>query len=94
MDGDRAQHVVDGLRERGVSARIERAGVYKFGVRVLLPGGREAIWDMDGAAGLEAEVLENGMLVGFVPLIPGSETYDVAQAVEAIAGAEYDAPSG
>ena len=92
MDEQRAQRVVAQLREHGVYARMEKAGVYEFGVRVRLPGGREAIWDSDGAAGLEAQVMLDGMLVGFVPVIPGSESYDDAQVVAAIATTDYDAP--
>jgi hypothetical protein len=59
-------------------------------VRIVLPDGREALWDVDGAAGLEAQVMRDGMLVGFVPKIPGSEGYTVEQTVEAIAAAVYD----
>ncbi len=92
MDEQRAQRVVDQLREHGVDARIEKAGVYEFGVRVRIAGGREAIWDSDGAAGLEAQVMLDGMLVGFVPVIPGSEDYDEPQIVAAIATTDYDAP--
>jgi hypothetical protein len=92
MDEQRAQRVVDQLREHGVDARMEKAGVYEFGVRVRLPGGREAIWDSDGAAGLEAQVMLDGMLVGFVPVIPGSDSYDDAQVAAAIATTDYDAP--
>ena len=92
MEEQRAQRVVDGLREHGVDARVEKSGVYEFGVRVRLPGGREAIWDNDGAAGLEAEVMLDGMLVNYVPMIPGSEDYDDDQVVAAIATTDYDAP--
>lgn len=92
MDEQRAQRVVDQLREHAVDARIEKAGVYEFGVRVRISGGREAIWDSDGAAGLEAQVMLDGMLVGFVPVIPGSEDYDEPQIVAAIATTDYDAP--
>ena len=35
----RAQRVVDALRERGVDARMEKAGVYQFGISVRVPGG-------------------------------------------------------
>jgi hypothetical protein len=59
-------------------------------VRVVLSDGREALWDVDGAAGLEAQVMRDGMLVGFVPKIVGSETWSVEQTVEAIATAVYD----
>lgn len=92
MDEQRAQRVVDGLREHGVDAHLDKAGVYEFGVRVRLSGGREAIWDTDGAAGLEAQVMADGMLVNYVPVIPGSDGYDEAQTVAAIATTDYDAP--
>ncbi len=92
MDENRAREVVDALRQRGVEASLAKPGVYQFGIRVLLPDGREAIWDSDGAAGLEAQVLRNGMLVGFMPVIDGSESFDEAQVVEAIARTDYDRP--
>jgi hypothetical protein len=34
----------------------------------------------------------DGELVGFVPMIPGSEDYDEDQVVEAIASTDYDRP--
>ena len=84
--------MVDALRERGVPAHLERAGVNQFGVRVVLFDGREAIWDTDGTAGLEAQVMRDGVLVGFVPLIEGSEDFDEDQVVDAIARTDYDQP--
>ena len=92
MEENRARQVVDALRERGVDARMAKVGVYQFGIRVPLPGGREAIWDSDGTAGLEAQVMRNGMLVGFVPVIEGSESYDERQVVDAIVRTDYDHP--
>jgi hypothetical protein len=92
MDEIRAQRVVDALRERGVPAHLAREGVGQFGVRVALPDGREAIWDSDGTAGLEAQVLRNGVLVGFVPVVPGSEDFDERQVVDVIARTDYDQP--
>ena len=67
-------------------------GTGQYGVRVTLPGGREAEWDTDGTAGLEAQVMRDGMLVGYVPLIEGSEDFDEAQVVDAIARTDYDQP--
>jgi hypothetical protein len=61
-------------------------------VRVTLTGGREAEWDTDGTAGLEAQVMLDGMLVGYVPEIEGSEDFDESQIVEAIASTDYDQP--
>ena len=92
MDENRARSVVEALRSRGIDAQIEKAGVYQFGVRIALPDGRQAVWDTDGTLGLEAQVMRNGMLVGFVPSIPGSEDFDEAQVVEAIAHTDYDKP--
>jgi hypothetical protein len=92
MEENRARRVVDALRERGADAHMERAGVYQFGVRVRLPGGREAIWDSDGTAGLEAQVMRDSVLVGFVPSIAGSEDFDEPQVVEAILHTDYSAP--
>lgn len=92
MDENRAQRVVDALRERGVPAHVARTGVGQIGIRVVLPDGREALWDTDGAAGLEATVLRNGVLVGFVPHIPDSERFDESQTIDAIARTDYDRP--
>jgi hypothetical protein len=69
-----------------------RVGVYNVGVRVVIPDGREAIWDNDGAAGLEAMVLRDGVLVGFVPQIPDSEGLDAEAITAIIANTDYDAP--
>jgi len=92
MDEFRARRVVDALRDHGVNAHLLRGGVGQFGVRVSLPGGREAEWDNDGTAGLEAQVMRDGMLVGYVPTIEGSEDFDEAQVVDAIARTDYDQP--
>lgn len=92
MDENRARHVVDRLRERGTNAHLEKAGVYQFGIRVALPDGREAIWDTDGTAGLEAQVMRDGVLVGYVPSIEGSEDFDEAATIDAIARTDYDQP--
>ena len=84
--------MVDELRRRGIDARMEKAGVYQFGLYVKVPGGRTAVWDTDGTAGLEAQVMRDGMLVGYVPSIAGSEAFDDAQTVDAIARTDYDQP--
>jgi len=86
---DEVDVVVAGLQERGLFAHVQHSSENRVGVRVVLAGGDEAIWDVDGAAGLEAMVLRDGVLVGYVPQIPGSEDFTVAQAVEAIAAADY-----
>ncbi|HEV3174188.1 MAG TPA: hypothetical protein VGZ32_27815 [Actinocrinis sp.] len=92
MDENRALKVVDALRERGVNAHLAREGVYQIGIRVSLPDGREAVWDTDDTPGLEAQVMQDGMLVGYVPAIEGSEDFDLAQTVDAIARTDYDKP--
>ena len=92
MDENRARRVVDALRERGVNAHMGNEGTYQFGVRVALPDGREAVWDSDNTAELEAQVMRDGMLVGFVPVIPGSADFTEKQVVDAIARADYDQP--
>jgi hypothetical protein len=92
MDENRARRVVDALRERGVPAHLARAGVAQFGVRVALPDGREAIWDTDGTAGLEAQVMRDGVLVGFVPMIEASEDFEEPQIIDAISRTDYDQP--
>ncbi len=90
MQQAEAELVVEALQARRVFAHVYRGGVGRFGVRVVLPDGREALWDVDGAAGLEAQVMRDGVLVGFVPKIPGSEAWSVEQTVDAIAVATYD----
>jgi hypothetical protein len=92
VEENRARRVVDALRERGVNAHMAREGVYQFGIRIALPDGREAVWDTDDTPGLEAQVMRDGMLVGFVPVIEGSEYFDEAQTVDAIARTDYDKP--
>ena len=92
MDENRARRVVEALRSHGVDASLKKAGVYQFGISVHLPDGREAVWDSDGSAGLEATVMADGMLRGFVPTIPGSEDFTEEQVVEAIWHTDYDKP--
>jgi hypothetical protein len=91
MDEFKARRVVDALRDRGINAHLFR-GTVEFGVRIPLPGGREAEWDTDGTAGLEAQVMQDGDLVGYVPEIEGSEDFDESQIVDAIARTDYDRP--
>lgn len=67
-------------------------GYAKVGIRVDLLDGREALWDTDGTAGLEAQVMRDGMLVGFVPMIDGSEDFSEEQIIDAIARTDYDQP--
>ncbi len=92
MEEMKARRVVDALRDRGTNADLARVGVYQFGVSVRLPDGREATWDSDGTASLEAQVMRNGVLVGYVPAIEGSEDFSEAQIIDAIVRTDYDQP--
>jgi hypothetical protein len=92
MEENKARRVVDALRDRGTDADVARVGIYQFGVSVRLPDGREATWDSDGTAALEAQVMRNGVLVGFVPAIEGSESYTEEQVIDAIQRTDYDKP--
>lgn len=96
MEEERARRVVESLRARNVFAHVKlpQAGITQYGIRVVLPDGREAIWDNDGTAGLEAQIMRNGILVGFVASIPESENFGDGQIVESIATADYDRPVG
>ena len=94
MEENRARRVADALRDRGIDAHLENAGIDVYGVRVVLGGGREAIWGNEGTTSLAAEVMLDGDLVGFIPEIPGSATFDEAQVVDAIARANYQEPEG
>ena len=89
MDEFEAGKVVEALRRHGVIASVARPSTFSFGVRVPLPDGREALWDVDGAASLEAQILRDGVLVGFVHQVTGSEDFDVEQTAQAIAGTDY-----
>src|ERR1700740_2393525 len=94
MDENLARRVADALRDRGIDAHLENAGIDIYGVRIVLTGGREAIWGNEGTSSLEAEVLLDGDLVGFIPEIPGSPEFGEAQIVDAIARADYDEAVG
>ena len=92
MEEIRARRIVDALRDRGTDADLARVGVYQFGIVVKLPDGREARWDSDNTAELEAQVMRNGMLVGYVPVIEGSADFTDEQVIEAIVRTDYDKP--
>ena len=94
MDDNRARRVTDALRDRGINAHQLNGGIDVYGVRVVIGGGREAVWGTEGTSSLEAEVLLDGDLVGFIPEIPGSSEFSEAQIVDAIARADYDEPIG
>ncbi|MGH3444233.1 MAG: hypothetical protein ACRDPB_02545 [Nocardioidaceae bacterium] len=92
MEENKARRVVDALRDRGTDADLARVGVYQFGVNVKLPDGREATWDSDGTATLEAQVMRDGVLVGYVPTIEDSDSFTEAQIIDAIVRTDYDKP--
>jgi hypothetical protein len=93
MEESIAVDVVAQLQARSIFAHVNRrVGVYSVAVRVVIPDGREALWDNDGASGLEAMVLRDGILVGFVPQIPDSDDFTADQIAKIIAGTDYDAP--
>jgi hypothetical protein len=94
MQENRARKVTDALRDRGIDAHMHNEGIDIYGVRVVIGGGREAVWGTEGTTSLEAEVLMDGDLVGFIPEIPGSADFDDAQVADAIARADYDDPIG
>ncbi|MEU4163775.1 hypothetical protein [Actinoplanes sp. NPDC026670] len=96
MQESRARRLVETLRARNVFAHLKlpSAGRSGYAVRILLADGREALWGDDGSAALKAQVMRDGVLVGFVDSIPGSEDFTDEQAVEAIAAADYDRPIG
>ncbi|MEW1719081.1 hypothetical protein [Streptomyces sp. NPDC093109] len=90
MDEDRAGRLVASLRARGVPAHLAHLGVYRCGVQIVLPSGGEAVWDFDPGMGLRAEVVEDGVLVGFVPQVHGSADFAEERLVEVIAATRYD----
>ncbi|HET9860373.1 MAG TPA: hypothetical protein VFQ19_11380 [Nocardioidaceae bacterium] len=92
MEENKARRVVDALRDRGTDAHLARVAVYQFGVSIKLPDGREATWDSDGTAALEAQVMRNGVLVGYVPSIEGSDSYTEEQIIDTILRTDYDKP--
>jgi hypothetical protein len=96
MQESRARRLVGALRARSVFAHLKlpSAGRSGYAVRIVLPDGREALWGDDGSAALKAQVMRDGVLVGFVDSIPGSEDFTDDQAVDAIATADYDRPIG
>jgi hypothetical protein len=92
MEEMKARRVVDALRERGTDADLARVGVHQFGITVKLSDGREAVWDSDDTASLEAQVMRDGMLVGYVPEIEGSDSFTEEQIIDAIVRTDYDQP--
>jgi hypothetical protein len=94
VEENKALHLADLLRDRGVDAHLERStgGIHGFGVRVDLHDGRQAIWGSARTSRLEAEVMRDGVLVGFREGIEGSENYTLEQMVEAIIATDWSQP--
>ena len=90
MDKDKAALVVDQLTAWNVPATVVPVGMHSAAVRVRLGGGREALWDADGAAGLDAQVLRDGVLVGYVAELPDSAALPAPHQAWLIATADYD----
>src|ERR1700733_13218779 len=55
MQEDRARRVADALRDRGIDAHLLNEGIDIYGVRVVIGGGREAVWGLEGTSSLDAE---------------------------------------
>lgn len=90
MDKSRAGLVVDQLTAWNVPATVVPVGLHSAAVRVRLGGGREALWDADGATGLAAQVLRDGVLVGYVAELAGSGDLPAGHQAWLIATADYD----
>lgn len=90
MDKDKATLVADQLTAWNVPATVVPVGMHCAAVRVRLGGGREALWDADGSAGLDAQVLRDGVLVGYVAELPDSAALPAAHQAWLIATADYD----
>lgn len=89
MEKKEAEEVVAQLQAKRVFAHVQHLAVNRVGIRIALPSGAEAIWDGDGAAGLEAQIMRDGILVGFIPVIEGSADFTLEQTVDAIVAADY-----
>lgn len=90
MDKDKATSVVAQLTAWNVPATVAPTGLQSAAVRVRLGGGREALWDADGTAGLDAQVLRDGVLVGYVAELPDSAALASGHTAWLIATADYD----
>jgi len=89
MQEQEAERIADALRARGIMARVARPATFRFGIRIPIGDGREALWDVDGASGLEAQILRDGVLVGFVPQVSGSSDFNETQVIQTIATTDY-----
>ncbi|MCU1673005.1 MAG: hypothetical protein JWN77_1118 [Frankiales bacterium] len=90
MNKELANVVVEQLTAWNVPAAVAPLGLHSSAVRVRLGAGREALWDADGAAGLSAQVLRDGVLVGYLPELPDSAGLPAGHTAWLIATADYD----
>ena len=80
---------VSGDATNGDQPRIDSSVAHSARVHDYWLGGKDN-FAADRAAG--DAVMADGMLVGYVPHIEGSEDFDEAQVVDAIARTDYDKP--
>lgn len=69
-----AEGIVASLLDWDVHARVRIVAPCWFDVRVALDRSTEAVWDIGNPWGLGAQIRKHGVLIGLVPVIPGSET--------------------
>ncbi len=88
MDEDGALAMARALAKRGVGCRVTSARPSEYRLLVGLTDGREALWDGHGDV-LEARVLRDGALLGFVSLrVVSQPTADAA--AELVAEQRYE----
>lgn len=69
-----ADGIVASLLEWDVPARVALVAPCWFDVRITLDRYTEAVWDIGNPWGLGAQIRRHGLLIGLVPVIPGSDT--------------------
>lgn len=90
MDRTCASNVVTLLGSWGVSASVVGQGQHTAAVRLPLPDGREGLWEGGQSTDLSAQVLRDGVLVGYVAQLPGSADLPLAHTAWLIATAKLD----
>ncbi|NTV38186.1 MAG: aldo/keto reductase, partial [Anaerolineales bacterium] len=80
------------LRERGMFAHVRSQGLYRAAVRVVLPEGREAIWDSDGRGRTPVEWGFDWLWNKPQVTVALSGMSTMQQVVENIASAEHSQP--
>ncbi len=74
MQRDLAGGIIEHLGAWDVLARLTWVAPTWFAVRVPFGHDGEAVWDIGAPWGLGAQIHRSGRLVGFIPVIPGSDT--------------------